>query len=453
MSKQLPNNEFQAIETLLKGHPDGLSRADIAVALALKVSTRTLQSHLRYLVAQGRIEVSGQTHNVKYKIAQNLISPPEGSSVTFSDEALAIRQIILQPIATRKTVRYERAFLDASQPNETEYFTTVQRAHLHNIGAVPEVTQPAGTFARKILNRLLIDLSWNSSRLEGNTYTLLDTRRLLEFGKQAEGKDQLEAQMIINHKEAIEFLTSAADEISFNRYTLLNLHGLLAQNLLSNSSAEGRLRRIEVGIHGSTFLPLAVPQLIEECFEQILTTAQAINDPFEQSFFVMVHLPYLQPFEDVNKCVSRLAANIPFIVKNLIPLTFLDVEKDLYSQATLGVYELNRIELLRDVYICAYGRSAERYTDVQHTLGEPDPFRLKHREAIREVIGAIVRNQNTRKEAFSFLEIWSAANIHADEREPFREVGEEELQALHEGNFARYKIRPSEFEAWKRVWG
>ena len=113
--------------------------------------------------------------------------------------------------------------------------------------------------------------------------------------------------MILNHKDAIEFLAGSAEEIGFNRHTILNLHALLANNLLADPEATGRLRQIAVGIEKSAFHPLEVPQLIEEYFDQILTTADAITDPFEQAFFVMVQLPYLQPFDDVNKRVSRLS--------------------------------------------------------------------------------------------------------------------------------------------------
>ena len=103
------------------------------------------------------------------------------------------------------------------------------------------------------------------------------------------------------------------------------------------------MRAIPVGIAKTVYHPLAVPQLIEECFQHILDTAAAIADPFEQSFFAMVHLPYLQPFEDVNKRVSRLAANIPLIRHNLCPLSFVDVPERAYIDGILGVYELNRI--------------------------------------------------------------------------------------------------------------
>jgi Fic family protein len=166
---------------------------------------------------------------------------------------------------------------------------------------------------------------------------------------------------------------SAADEIGFNRYTILNLHGILAQNLLPDEAA-GRLRRIAVGIEKSAFHPLEVPRLIEECFNQVLATAQAIHDPFEQSLFAMVHLPYLQPFDDVNKRVSRLAANIPFIKANLSPLSFTGVPRSSYTDAMLGVYELNKVDLLKDVFIWAYEQSAERYAAVRQSIGGSRSF-------------------------------------------------------------------------------
>lgn len=310
----------------------------------------------------------------------------------------------------------------------------------------------AGTYARQILDRLLIDLSWNSSRLEGNTYSLLDTRRLIEFGQEAEGRDQLEAQMILNHKAAIEFLVGNAADVGFNRRTIQNLHAILADNLLADNRAAGRLRQIGVGIGGSVYHPPETPALVEECFDQLLATAAAIADPFEQSFFVMVQLPYLQPFDDVNKRVSRMAANIPFIRANLSPLSFTDLPRDLYSQAMLGVYELNRIELLRDVFIWSYERSAARYAAVRQSLGEPDPFRLRYRGALRDVIPQVVRGRMDRKKAIAHVAAWAAGHVEESDREKFQEVAENELLGLHEGNFARYPVTPGEFSAWQEDW-
>ena len=195
-----------------------------------------------------------------------------------------------------------------------------------------------------------------------------------------------------------------------------------------------------------------MPQFIEECFDQILATASAIDDPFEQAFFVMVQLPYLQPFDDVNKRVSRLAANIPLIKANLSPLSFEDVSRELYTEAMIGVYELNRIECLRDVFIWAYRRSAARYVAVRQSLGEPDPFRTRHRTTLREVVGAVVRGRMGQKQATAHVSACAQEHIGQHERERFREIAERELLSLHEGNFARYQITPSEFAAWQEAW-
>jgi Fic family protein len=113
-----------------------------------------------------------------------------------------------------------------------------------------------------------------------------------------------------------------------------------------------------VGIGKSTFHPLELPQVIEECFNELLNTATAIQYPFEQAFFAMVQLPYLQPFDDVNKRVSRLSANIPFIKSNLSPLSFIDVPRSLYIDALLAVYELNKVDLLKDVFLWGANTSA-----------------------------------------------------------------------------------------------
>ena len=209
-----------------------------------------------------------------------------------------------------------------------------------------------------------------------------------------------------------------------------------------------------VGIGKSTFHPLELPQLIEECFNQLLNTAAAIQDPFEQALFAMVQLPYLQPFDDVNKRVSRLSANIPFIKRNLSPLSFIDVPRAIYMDAILGVYELNKVDLLRDVFIWAYERSAARYAAVRQSLGEPDPFRFAHNAALRQIVGEVVRGRMDRKGAAAYITAWVEKNgIPEAERQKFRDMAESELVSLHEGNFARYQIRPSEFEAWQKVWG
>lgn len=457
MPKPRPEQELEAIENIVRQNTGGIGAPDIAKALSTEIPGRTLQYRLKILVDSGRLIREGGGRWAKYRLPERQsevvgAAEAEATVLPLSNGANEIRAYLRQPAAARKPVGYNRDFLDSYRSNVTSYLSADERARLAEIGKPNFKGEPAGTYAKQILSRLLIDLSWNSSRLEGNTYSLLDTRRLIEFGQEAQGSDRRDAQMILNHKDAIEFLISSASEIGFNRYTILNLHAILANNLLQDETAVGRLRHIGVGIEKSAFHPLEAPQLIEECFDQILATADAINDPFEQALFVMVHLPYLQPFDDVNKRVSRLGANIPFIKENLKPLSFTDVPRDLYTDAMLGVYELNRIELLKDLFIWAYERSAARYAAVRQSLGEPDPFRLKYRDALREVVGAVIRARMDRKAAATHIESWSKENIEPDAQGKFREMVETELLGLHEGNFARYQITPKEFAAWQEVW-
>ena len=465
MARRIREAELQAIEAAVRRHPDGMTARQIAGALKDVPAHRTLQYRLKHLVKSKRLVVVGSARGARYRIpnkwqvsagavafefsvssAKGRVLPP------LSKNGTEIRQHIGKPLEARTPVGHDLAFLESYRPNDTFYLSEAERDHLRDIGTSLAAAEPAGTYARQVLNRLLIDLSWNSSRLEGNTYSLLDTKRLLEIGAEADGKDRRDAQMILNHKEAIEFVVEAAEDIGFNRHTILNLHAALADNLLPDPEAAGRLRQSAVGIQGSVFYPLEGPQRIEACFDRLLASAAAIEDPFEQAFFALVQLPYLQPFDDVNKRVSRLAANIPLIKANLAPLSFEDVPRDLYTEAVLGVYELNRFELLRDVFVWAYERSAARYAAVHQSLGEPDPFRMRHRAALRELVAAVVRGCMDTGEAATAIGAWVGQHVDEHERARFREMVERELLSLHEGNFARYRITPSEFAAWQEAW-
>lgn len=461
MAKPISEEHLKAVEQVVAGHPESIGVAQIHKELKEERSRRTLQYWLNHLVQEGRLVKEGERRWTKYKLpaerteaktAAKKGKARERASIALAKQAKKVRAYVRQPIVERKPRGYERGFLDQYRPNETSYLNENELSQLEEWGTATQKQQPAGTYAKQILTRLLIDLSWSSSKLEGNTYSLLDTRRLINFDEEAEGKEHLEAQMILNHKDAIEFLVNSAGDIGFNRYTILNLHGLLANNLLDDPSATGRLRQIAVGIEKSVFEPLGIPQLIDECFEQVLASASAINNPFEQALFVMVQLPYLQPFDDVNKRVSRLAANIPFIKSNLAPLSFNDLPNKYYTEAILGVYELNDISMLKDIFMWAYERSASRYKAVRQSLGEPDPFRFKHMSQLREIVRLVILEKLGKKSAYQRIAAWVEKNIAGEDREKFRELVEEELLGLHEGNFARYQIRPSQFEEWRNSW-
>lgn len=321
---------------------------------------------------------------------------------------------------------------------------------MHNLGrpATPEVEDaPAGIFARDILNRLLIDLSWASSQLEGNTYSRLDTERLIEYGQAAAGKDGLETQMILNHKAAIEYLVHDTEHVGVNPETVIALHAFLSDGLMPDPATCGRLRNRPVEIGGSVYLPIALPQRIEELFGVVIEMAAEILDPFEQAFFLMVHLPYLQPFEDVNKRVSRLAANIPFIRHNLSPLSFIDVTAKDYIEALLGIYELNRVELLRDIFVRAYGRSCQQYVAVRQQLVPPDAVRLRYRTQLSALVATIVRGGA--KADLAAIRAQVPGTVAEADRERFVALAVEEFQNLHSGNVIRFGLWPLEFAAWQ----
>jgi Fic family protein len=317
------------------------------------------------------------------------------------------------------------------------------------MGKTADVDEPAGTYSRAILNRLLIDLSWASSHLEGNTYSRLDTRELIEHGKAARGKPAIETQMILNHKTAIELLVQNIDSAEFNRYTLMNLHSALSENLLPNPADEGRIRRHAVDIGNHVYRPLSTPQQIDGTLDALLVKANQIADAFEQSFFMLVHLPYLQPFADINKRTSRLAANLPLFRANLCPLTFLDVPEQAYSRATLGVYELTRVELLRDLYVWAYERSTQEYLAIKQDLAEPDPLRLAWRDLIKQTIHQVITHPEL--DPFATIQQAVTARVPAHLAPSVQALIIEELRRLHEGVLARYGLRPSEYAAWKAL--
>ncbi|MCP4614354.1 MAG: Fic family protein [Planctomycetes bacterium] len=463
MSRIVPAEELDLIEQVISEHPEGIGISSLEKALhhhlPKNLNRRSLQRRLKRLLDDKRITSEGKSILLVYKRVSSMDvtikSLDTGASVKneamnyipVSPEGGIIRNLVHQPLVQRRPVGYHRLFLEEYEPGVTFYLSESLRAQLHEMGRTPAGERPAGTYAREILNRLLIDLSWASSRLEGNTYNRLDTQNLIESGQAAKGKDIQETQMILNHKAAIEMLIEEADQAGFNPFTIFNLHSILSENLLPNQEACGRLRRRPVDISGSAFLPPAMPQILEDCFHLLLRKASTIPDPFEQAFFVMVQLPYLQPFEDANKRVSRLAANIPFIRHNLCPLSFIDVPEQAYVDGILGVYEFNQIDLLRDVFVWAYERSCQRYLAITQTMAEPDPLRIRYRDALIQAIQTVVRYQQA--PSAQNIQHLTDKLIPEIDRKAFSKMLRNDLQRLHEGNVARYRLKLSEFQAWK----
>lgn len=475
-----PNSRHLELLRVLKKSQEYLGIESIEQMMQPAVSRRTLLRQLDELIQQGIVSRQGKARATQYRVIHDWIAPKPPAaqieksahfansyilreeppdefetrtSTRFSPEAMALRDIVRQPQALRQPAGYRREFLEAYVPNRTEYLPPTLRQHLHEIGQSEHMAAlPPGTYARQVLNQLIIDLSWNSSRLEGATYSLLETDHLISLGMSEDPARLVEAQMILNHKAAIEFLVEEPSSLGFNKYTLLNLHAILTEGLIKNRRSVGALRTIPVGIGGTVYHPCNQPPVIEECFDLILQKADAIRDPLECSFFLMVHLPYLQPFEDGNKRSSRLAANIPLIQKNMAPLSFVGVPVRDYTDAIIGVYELNRIELLREVFAQAYEVSSGRYASIRQEMGEPEALLMRYRAEIKDLVRDVVVRRLNKLAAARFVRSWAVREVTASDRERFIEIVEEELLALTESNSARYRLRPSEFASWWSVW-
>jgi hypothetical protein len=192
--------------------------------------------------------------------------------------------------------------------------------------------------------------------------------------------------------------------------------------------------------------------VVDEMFALFLARAADITDPFEQSFFALVHIPYLQPFADVNKRTARLAANIPLVRENLCPLSFVDVTERDYVDAVLGVYERLDTRILRDLYEWAYERSSARYRAVRDSLGRPDPFRVRYRQELARAVKAVVLGEAA--DARQAIAVADPQRVlPPPDRERLGALIETELSALHEGNFARFGLTPGQFLAWRKQHG
>ena len=419
----------QAILAYITDHPNA-RRELIKRHVAPEASNQTVWRTLKRLVAEGHLKITGNGRSTGYILA--------GPSM--------VRAHLRVPYNRRKPVFYRMDFINDYIPNQTFYLSETDRLRLHEAGRpVPQPT--AGTYAIRILERLLVDLSWASSRMEGNTYDILETERLIRFGQEVSGRETREAVMILNHKEAIQYVVEHLAEISISRQDIFNIHSLLSDGLLVDPAMVGRLRRNPVGIAHSSYRPLDIPSAIEEEFEILIEKAAMIADPFEQSFFILAHFPYLQAFDDVNKRTSRIASNIPLLKADLAPMSFLTAEDADYIDGILGIYELNDVSLLKDFYIEGYISSAENYRVLRAELESPDKAAYAYREFVRHA----VRHCVLESKEFRHTEVESLAveaGIPEEDREQVVRYVRDQIRGLHQGNLIRYRLNMNDLDGF-----
>lgn len=459
-------SEKERILALLAGTDRHMSPNEINRGIGGYLKPHTIRARLKDLVGDKKLIKTGTKRGTRYRIVEALgsgirdtlprLEPDKRREGTFpiSQPAKEVYRYVISPISNRINIGYQKAFLDEYHPNVSSYLNEEEKTTLLALGQTENQVHASGNFTQKIQERLLTDLAYNSSRLDGNTYSLLDAERLVLDESAAEGKNAQETQTILNHKNAIEFLLEPNEQIRLNRFVIINLHAYLSEGLLASPAAEGRLRTraMRVDIAQSVYVPTSIPHVIEECFELLLGKAGQIENPFEQAFFLLVQLPYLQPFEGDSRSVSRLAANIPLLRNRLRPLSFIDVPERLYILALLGVYELADVSLLKDVFLWAYRRSALHNKAVEESLPPPEPINLRYRALIQASVKELVEANTNRALVAPAIAWLLGKHIASDERDELVGVIHEALNTLHEDSIDEFGISLDAFMQWKSAW-
>lgn len=434
------------------------SAAEIKAAVA-DIPDRTLSRWLGELAQNGVIERAGSRKGTRYRskppsndeerrqvVVTNAAGSPEQTQQIFSPASEQLLKRIDAPIYTRSPTTYSEEWVASYVPNQSTYLTAEQRAQLHAQGKRSPLYKQAGTYVQKIYNRLLIDLSYNSARLEGNTYTLADTEHLVLQGVSAQGKLDAERIMILNHREAIRYLAQTVHSLTPNEETIRTLHYLLSDSLVATGMA-GQIRTDSIGVTGTTYAPLDGRERLTQLLIRLLDTARRIEDPFEQSVFLLGHISYLQAFVDVNKRTARLACIIPLISQDYVPQSFVDVNKEDYLKATLVFYELNDARPLADLYCWAYQRTCLHFDTSVQVVGF-DEIAALYRPLRRALVAELVRSLVLPEKVTGFIESRITDQIQPQHRDKFRQDVMAELDHLDISRMAGLGITREELEAW-----
>ena len=229
-------------------------------------------------------------------------------------------------------------FTEAEKANLAEW-SKIFDAHMKDI--------PPAIYNRE-LERLGIDLSWKSSQIEGNTYTLLETETLLKEYKEAKGHSREEALMLLNHKSALKAIIERPEYFStLSLSRIEDIHGVLVENMNVNPT----LRYRRVRITGTKYQPLDVEAQIREAVEDACALINGKSNPYEKALLALLLIAYIQPFEDGNKRTSRLVANALLLANQCCPLTFRSVDANDYRAALLLFYEQNNISAFKKIFL------------------------------------------------------------------------------------------------------
>ncbi len=270
------------------------------------------------------------------------------------------REYLRIPFFNRPKKSYNFDFLRNYIPNQSSFLAEEHRELLEK--SIEKLDLQTDFFLnnKRLLEISLIDLSFASSYLEGNTYDYVDTEILIKYNEVAKEKTIDDTQMILNHKKCIEYMVHYKRELPYTKKTFFEVHTLLGEKLLPKENL-GIIRTRIVEIGASTYTPLDNTYQLEEEFGVFLTKLEEIQNPFEQSLFILIFIPYFQVFLDINKRTSRMSANLPLLKNNLPLISLLAVDKRRYIDSILAIYELCDVSLMTDLFVENYLLNMHRY--------------------------------------------------------------------------------------------
>ena len=342
-------NESRDILQYLHYHPLS-SRGDITAGTAFKGSDATLKRMIAAGIKAGDIVAEGKARATRYRL-----SPQAQLLMPLNLDTYFVLEVDERQVQSSYNFELINGLLA-----ETRLFSDKEQSHLDALQDEfrQHVSELTDNEYRKEMERLGIDLSWKSSQIEGNTYTLLETERLLRESKTAEGKTREEAVMLLNHKDALSFVLDNPDYLKELTVSHIeDIHQLLTKDL----SIDKGLRRHRVGITGTNYHPLDNEFQIREAMRDACELINSKSNIFEKALLTLILLSYIQPFSDGNKRTARITSNAILIANDYCPLSFRSIDSIVYKKAMLIFYEQNNLYAFKQIFMEQFEFAVKEY--------------------------------------------------------------------------------------------
>ena len=316
------------------------NRTEIMAGLTKAPSDSTMKRLLSAAVKEGNIETAGRGPATKYKLTPQAHVTMPLNLATYFDKDIDEREV--QESFNFDLIRDVLPKVEIFTKEELEVLNAAQMEFEKNTEGMTELEY------RKEMERLGVDLSWKSSQIEGNTYSLLETERLLKDKQTASGKTQEEAIMLLNHKDALDFVLDIPDYLKeLSVHQIEDIHSILTKEL----EVDRNIRHRRVGITGTNYRPLDNEFQIREALEDTCTLVNGKDNVFEKALLTLVLLSYIQAFVDGNKRTARITSNAVLIANGYCPISFRTVDSIDYKKAMLIFYEQNNIAAFKKIFI------------------------------------------------------------------------------------------------------